>query len=64
MSAEHVNGVVDPPGSGNGAGPHGPSGPAAFGDPSRAAERRPEVAVGAAFVGGFLLALLLRRARS
>jgi hypothetical protein len=64
VSAPHVNGVVDPPGSGNGAGPQGPSGPGSFDDPSQAAERRPEVAVGAAFLGGFLLALLLRRVRS
>jgi|HubBroStandDraft_6_1064221.scaffolds.fasta_scaffold1454170_2 hypothetical protein len=63
MSAGHVNGIVDQPSSGNGAGPHEPSGSASF-DASQAAERRPEVAVGAAFVGGFLLALLLRRVRS
>ncbi len=64
MSAPHVNGVVDPPGSGNGAGPQEPSGSASFDPSSGSAERRPEVAVGAAFVGGFLLALLLRRVRS
>jgi hypothetical protein len=63
MSAGHVNGIVEAPVSGNGAGPHEPSGPGSF-DASQTAERRPEVAVGAAFVGGFLLALLLRRVRS
>lgn len=63
MSAPHVNGVVDPPGSGNGAGPQGPSGPVSSQLP-QTAERRPEVAVGAAFLGGFLLALVLRRVRS
>jgi hypothetical protein len=63
MSAGHVNGVVDPPGSGNGAGPEEPSGPVSL-HSSQTAERRPEVAVGAAFVGGFLFALLLRRVRS
>lgn len=63
MSASHVNGVVDPPGSGNGAGPHEPSAYSSASSEDSAA-RRPEVAVGAAFVGGFLFALLLRRARS
>lgn len=63
MSSAHVNGVADAIGEGNGAGPD-----LAFGgEPlhsTGAASRRPEVAVGAAFLGGFLLALLLRRVRS
>jgi hypothetical protein len=61
VSAEHANGVADPPGSSNGASPHEASGPPSFGAD---AATRPEVAVGAAFLGGFLLAMLLRRVRS
>lgn len=63
MSTSHVNGIVEPPGSGNGNVPHEPSGQPSsqIGD---LAAGRPEVAVGAAFVGGLLLALLLRRVRS
>lgn len=59
MSAPDVNGVVEEPSSGNGTDPY------ASADPVRsAASRRPEVAVGVAFAGGFLLALLLRRVRA
>jgi hypothetical protein len=61
VSAEQANGVADPPSSSNGAGPHDPSAPASLQD---AGAMRPEVAVGAAFLGGFLLAVLLRRVRS
>ena len=58
MSAIPGNGVIEQAGAVNGSGPnHGDSGTAA-------ADRRPEIAVGAAFAGGFLLALLLRRIRS
>lgn len=57
MSAAYGNGVVDPLSAANGASP-----PPAAGDPDT--QRRPEVAVGAAFAGGFLFALLLRRIRS
>lgn len=63
MSSAHVNGVVDPSSSENGAGLEGPPSSAPF-DVAEVAANRPEVAVGAAFVGGFLLALLLRRVRS
>ncbi len=61
MSAEHANGVADAPSSSNGGGPHEASGSAY---PQAADAMRPEVAVGAAFLGGFLLAVLLRRVRS
>jgi len=62
MSASNVNGNVEPPSSGNGAGPQEPTGQSSpqIGDLAG----RPEVAVGAAFVGGLLLALVLRRVRS
>jgi hypothetical protein len=62
VSSAPADGVVDQLGSGNGAGPDTPgeTSPLAIGS----ASRRPEVAVGAAFMGGFLLALLLRRVRS
>jgi hypothetical protein len=63
MSASHVNGIVEEPSSGNGVGPHDPSGHA-YAPIEDPAARRPEVAVGAAFLGGFLVALLLRRVRS
>lgn len=63
MSASHVNGMVEPPSFGDGVGPQEPaSHPSSeIGVP---AGGRPEVAVGAAFVGGLVLALLLRRVRS
>lgn len=63
MSASHVNGMVEPPSSGNGDGPPEPAArpSSEIGGP---AGGRPEVAVGAAFVGGLVLALLLRRVRS
>jgi hypothetical protein len=60
VSSAHVNGVADAMGDGNGAGPEVAVGGVPL-DPAGAAPRRPEVAVGAAFLGGFLLALLLRR---
>lgn len=60
MSSAHVNGIADPPSSGNGASPQ----PNATFEADEAAAMRPEVAVGAAFLGGFLLALLLRKVRS
>ena len=63
MSASHVNGIAEEPHSGNGAGPHDPAGHA-YAPAEASAARRPEVAVGAAFLGGFLVALLLRRVRS
>jgi hypothetical protein len=63
VSQAHVNGVVDPSGSENGAGLQGQPSAVPF-DFAEVAASRPEVAVGAAFVGGFLLALLLRRVRS
>lgn len=58
MSAAQENGVIDSLSNGNGADPtySGVSG--------ATAQRRPEIAVGAAFAGGFLVALLLRRIRS
>lgn len=67
MSASHMNGMVEPPSSGNGAGPQEPAAwsRSEVADPAHAmAGGRPEVAVGAAFVGGLVLALLLRRVRS
>ncbi|HEY1689912.1 MAG TPA: hypothetical protein VGF95_13750 [Solirubrobacteraceae bacterium] len=60
MSSAAGNGVVDPHSSGNGAGPYQSSAPAG----SATMPMRPEVAVGAAFAGGFLLAVLLRKVRS
>ncbi len=63
MSSAHVNGVADAMSEGNGAGPDVAFG-GALPDSTGAGSRRPEVAVGAAFLGGFLLALLLRRVRS
>lgn len=63
MSASHVNGIAEGPSAGNGAGPHDPTGQAHPPLQGPAAPR-PEVAVGAAFLGGFLLALVLRRVRS
>lgn len=69
MSAASGNGASEPVSSGNGA--HEPpsfgngAGPAAAADLAASAPpMRPEVAVGAAFAGGFLLAMLLRRVRS
>lgn len=58
MSAAQENGVLGSTSNGNGVGTtyRGRSG--------ETAQRRPEVAVGAAFAGGFLFALLLRRIRS
>jgi len=67
VSASRGNGVIDTLSNGNGAGPADPGSTGLGGqDPGHggAAQRRPEVAVGAAFAGGFLLALLLRRMRS
>jgi hypothetical protein len=61
MSSAHVNGVVDQPSSGNGASPPETQ---EHPVPSAGPAARPEVAMGAAFVGGFLLALFLRRVRS
>lgn len=61
MSAPGSNGVIDPLSSGNGAGPYASSGGTG---PSGVLPVRPEVAVGAAFAGGFLLAVLLRKVRS
>lgn len=61
MSAADVNGVADQPSSGNGAGPHQPQESLPIGE---SPATRPEVAVGAAFVGGLLLALFLRKVRS
>jgi hypothetical protein len=63
VSSAHANGVVDQPGSGNGAGPYAPGETSAF-ELGSSTSRRPEVAVGAAFVSGLLLAMLLRRVRS
>ena len=63
MSAAHVNGIVEEPSSGNGAGPHDPPGHP-YAPIEDSAARRPEVAVGAAFLGGLVVALLLRRVRS
>jgi hypothetical protein len=63
MSDPHLNGMAESQSFGNGDGPRDPAaGPASgIGGP---AGGRPEVAVGAAFVGGLALALLLRRVRS
>jgi hypothetical protein len=63
MSASHVNGIAEEPGSGNGAGPHDAAAHA-YAPVEDSSSRRPEVAVGAAFLGGFIVALLLRRVRS
>jgi hypothetical protein len=63
MSASHVNGILEEPSSGNGAEPHDPAG-RAYAPIEDSVARRPEVAVGAAFLGGLLVALLLRRVRS
>ena len=63
MSASHVNGVMEEPSSGNGTDPHAFAPPASS-SLAEAASRRPEVAVGVAFAGGFLLALLLRKVRA
>ena len=64
MSSAPGNGAVDPmsvgSGSSSGSANGGSPSPAQYG----AAERRPELAVGAAFAGGFLVAMLLRRMRS
>ncbi len=67
MSASDMNGMVEPSSSGNGAGPQEPAAhpSSEIGSPAHPmAGGRPEVAVGAAFVGGLVLALLLRRVRS
>lgn len=62
MSAAPGNGVVDPMNVVNGSGPaHGGSPDAGQ---AGASGGRPEIAVGAAFAGGFLLAVLLRKIRS
>lgn len=55
--------IAGSPTSGNGAGPDHDTGHGEHEHPE-SAQSRPEIAVGAAFFGGFLLAVLLRRARS
>lgn len=62
MSADGGDGAVGALPSENGAGPS--AGPQPSHLTASSAPMRPEVAVGAAFAGGFLLAVLLRRARS
>ncbi len=62
MSAEPGNGAMEPSEAVNGYGPANAEHAAAGGD--RAGGRHPEIAVGAAFAGGLLLAMLLRRVRS
>ena len=65
MSEGQANGPTGTADVGDGAGPDtvvlGPAQPQGAGQHR---SERPEIAVGAAFAGGFLLALLLRRARS
>jgi hypothetical protein len=63
MSDTQGHSIADTPASGNGAGPHVGVDFAGAED-LQSSQGRPELAVGAAFVGGFVLALLLRRARS
>jgi hypothetical protein len=70
MSDPHLNGMAESQSFGNGDGPRDPAAQASsgIGGPAHPAQpmagARPEVAVGAAFVGGLALALLLRRVRS
>jgi hypothetical protein len=55
--------IAGTPSSGNGAAPNQDSGHVEP-EGQDSSQGRPEIAVGAAFLGGFLLAVLLRRARS
>jgi hypothetical protein len=61
--SEPGSSIAGAPVSGNGAGP-GHDGLDEAPVAERARQGRPELTVGAAFAGGFVLALLLRRARS
>ncbi len=64
MSEAQANGQAGTTATANGAQPWDAAGFDAAAQSQGAGQKRPEIAVGAAFAGGFLLALLLRRARS